>query len=196
MRAARVQRRLAAGVLGLMLGTASCGGADPGDRDALLARADAERLVGVWDVTFVLERSLTYLYDSASARPVMGSMAFTENRRGEETLGDFGEVTNKGVYDVDLSSFGLTLRSDDRTGTAVGRTVPEGAGERGAAPLRDSIFISLDPEDSRLNLRLTGILVADSASGWWTSDALRSGRFVMRRRPGPHPATRKNSSTR
>lgn len=196
MRAPSVHRRLVAGVLGLMLGVVGCRGATPGDRDALLARADAERLVGVWDVTFVLERSLTYLYDSATARPVVGSMAFTENRRGEETLGDFGEVTNKGVYDVDLSSFGLTLPSGDRTGTAIARTVPEGASGRGATPLRDSVFVALDPEDSRLNVRLTGILVADSAFGSWTSDALRSGRFVMRRRAAPNPAAPRNSSTR
>jgi hypothetical protein len=179
-----------------MLGTAGCRGGNPGDRDALLARADAERLVGVWDVTFVLERSLTHLYDSATARPVTGSMAFTENRRGEETLGNFGEVTHKGVYDVDLSSFGLALRNGDQTGTAVARTVPERAGARGTTLLRDSVLVALDPGDSRLNLRLVGILVADSASGSWTSDALRSGRFVMRRRPGPHLPAPRNSSPR
>jgi hypothetical protein len=64
----RFDRRLTAAVLGLMLGTAGCRGGNPGDRDALLARADAERLVGVWDVTFVLERSLTHLYDSRRGR--------------------------------------------------------------------------------------------------------------------------------
>ena len=196
MSAARIHRRLAVAVLALGLGTVGCRGTTPGDRDALLARADAERLVGVWDVTFVLERSLTYLYDSVTARPVTGSMAFTENRRGEETLGDFGQVTDKGVYDVDLSSFGLALRSDDRTGTAIARTTPENASGRGPAPRRDSVFVLLDPQDARLNLRLTGILVADSASGSWTSDALRSGRFVMRRRAGPRPEAPRTSSTR
>ena len=125
MRPLSVHRRLVAGVLGLVLGVVGCRGATPGDRDALLARADAERLVGVWDVTFVLERSLTYLYDSATARPVTGSMAFTENRQGEETLGDFGEVTNKGVYDASLprwqtrgSILGYVSRSKSRPSAA------------------------------------------------------------------------------
>jgi hypothetical protein len=187
VRVGRIRRRVTAIVLSLVIGTVSCRDANLGDRDTVLARADAARLVGVWDVTFVLERSLTYLYDSAAARPVAGSMAFTENRRGEGALGAFGAVTHKGVYDVDLSSFGLTLRGHDRTGTAVARTVPMSADGDRSALLRDSVLIALDPDDSRLNLRLAGILVADSVAGSWTSDVLRSGRFVMRRRPEPYP---------
>lgn len=181
MSRAHVNRSLA-GVLGLVLGVAGCHERAPADRDTLLAHADAASLVGVWDATFVLERSLTYLYDSVTARAVAGSMAFTENRRGEGTLPDFGEVTHRGVFDVDLSSLGLTPRGGDRTGTAVARTVPiRGDGDLGP-PVRDSVFIALDPDDSRLDLRLAGALVADSISGSWTSDVLRSGRFVMRRR--------------
>jgi hypothetical protein len=184
-------RRPAHIVLGLLVLASACHGSDRIDRNELLQQADATRLVGVWDVTVVLERPLTQLYDSmVTARQVRGTMAFTENRSSDVRSPDFGIVTDKGVYDLDLSSFNLPMGADDRVQSAVARTAPmhaEGA-IAGQTQGRDSVTIALEPGDSRLTVRLTGVLVGDSIAGSWTAEFLRTqatGRFSMQRR---HPA--------
>lgn len=168
-----------------------CGGSDRGDRGRALDEADAARLVGAWDVTLMLERPLTQRQDSIrSSLPVTGTMAFTENRRGAALFAGFGLATDKGAYDLDLASFGLPVGADSRTQTAVARTTParrerSGRGERSGGA--DSVFIALDPDDSRLSVRLAGVMIGDTVAGVWYADYLHasaSGGFTMRRRHG------------
>jgi hypothetical protein len=185
-------RHLAAGLVGMLIVGGACRGNDRAHRERLLERADAEQLVGAWDVTLVIERPLTPLQDArATARPVTGMLAFTENRNSEETFADFGGVTHKGAYDLDLTSLGLPLGDDARTQSAVARTVPvRGAPEHTQRrPAKDSVFIALLPGGSHLSIRLTGLLVGDTIAGSWIAEFARasaSGRFSMqRRRPAP-----------
>jgi hypothetical protein len=117
----------------------------------------------------------------------MGTIAFTENRTGDEELADFGTVTNKGVYDLDLAAFRLPAVNDARGQTAVARTVPVRSNQ--STPGDDSVIVELVPGDTRLRLRLTGLLTGDTIAGSWTAEFARtaaSGRFVMgRRREAP-----------
>jgi hypothetical protein len=178
-------------VFGLLVIASGCGGTDRSGREAFLERAEAKRLVGAWDVTFILEHPLTSLRDArVMAPPISGTMAFTENRSSDISFPDFGSVTNKGAYDLDLTSFNLPMGADRRLQSAVARTAPVPA-EQGSAqrsPGRDSVIIALEPGDSRLTIRLVGVLAGDSIAGAWIAEFLRTeatGRFTMRRRLAP-----------
>jgi hypothetical protein len=184
----RFRRLISAGTLAALLALPACHGADQADREAALARANAARLVGVWDVTLILDRPLTQLIDAHVTAPkVVGTMAFTENRSGDFTYADFGEATDKGVYDLDLTVFGMTLGDDGRLASVIARTAPMGpAGDSArSAAIQDSVTIALVPGDAQLLIRLRGMLVGDTLSGTWTAELLRTGaagHFSMRRR--------------
>jgi hypothetical protein len=176
------------GLVALLITGDGCHGRDPTERDTLLARSDAARLIGAWNLTLILEHPLNLLYDPhALARPITGTIAFTENRTSDEDLADFGTVTHKGVYDLDLTAFGLPAAGGAGSQSAVARTVPVHASKRVAGlapPGADSVLIALVPVDTRLWMRLTGVLVRDSVAGFWTAAVARagaSGQFVMTR---------------
>jgi hypothetical protein len=177
----RPQFRARAVVLGVSLIVLGCSHAAD-DREQLLLRADAARLVGAWDVTMILERPLSRLVDTAAiGRSVTGSIAFTENRRGARETHDFGVVTGRGVADLDLHAFSLPFGGGEPEGEVVARTAPIATP---GATARDSVSLFVQSADGRVTLRLDGQLAADTIAGVWSAEFLRgdaSGRFVMRR---------------
>jgi hypothetical protein len=182
----RRTHRLAVALFALLV-TGACQARDQREREAFLERSDAERLVGGWNVTLVLERPLNDLYDRrVTARPIAGTIAFTLNRTSDDQFADFGRVTHKGVYDLDLGAFGLPAAGGAESQSAVARTVPVHMrqGVAGSAPGADSVLIALVPADTRLWMRLTGVLLGDSIAGSWTAEVARTGangRFAMTR---------------
>lgn len=179
---------LMVGLVALLIIGDGCHGRDLTERDALLARSDAARLIGAWKLTLILEHPLNQLNPShAIVRPILGTIAFTENRTSDADLADFGTVTHKGVYDLDLTAFGLPAADGAESQSAVARTVPMHVSQRvagSAPPGADSVLIALLPVDTPLWMRLTGVLVGDSVAGSWTADVARagaSGLFVMTR---------------
>ena len=185
----RAARRYAATVtlFGCALASAACYGSEHADRKGVLERSDARRLIGAWDITLILERSITPLDDSRGVeRAVVGTIAFTENRSSDLEAPDFGVVTHKGVYDLDLTSFRLPPANDARIQVAVARTAVVRSAQENIAGLdgEDSVFVALNPGDSHLSMRLAGLLAGDTISGDWVAEFVRSqasGRFVMRR---------------
>jgi hypothetical protein len=187
MIAASVRRIAGTCAIGLVIAFQGCRHDDVEDRDKLLARADAARLEGAWNLTMVLERPIAILSDSsASVRPVTGSIAFTENRQGEREVRIFGAVTHRGVSDLDLHGFSLPFGHDEPEGLVVARTVPMTTLREGSTTTaKDSVFVLLQSADEQLDVTLSGVLSGDSAVGHWTAEFLRneaSGRFVMSRR--------------
>jgi hypothetical protein len=182
MNTVRSQLRVRAVVLAAVLVVLGCSHVAD-DREQLLLRADAARLVGAWDVTMVLERPLTQLADSARiGRSVTGSIAFTENRRGAREAEGFGVVTGRGVADLDLHPFSLPFGGGEPEGEVVARTAP--VVTPGAKGARDSVSLFVQSADGRVTVRLDGQLAADTIAGVWSAEFLRSdanGRFVMRR---------------
>jgi hypothetical protein len=176
-----------AALLALVVTMVACDGAPHADRTGLLERADAKRLIGAWDVTLVLERSITPLDDARDLeRSVPGTIAFTENRGSELEVTDFGVVTHKGVYDLDLTSFRLPAADDGRFPYAIARTTALRSTQERLASVGgdDSVSVALSPGDSHLSIRLTGLLTGDTIAGAWIAEFVRSqasGRFVMRR---------------
>lgn len=187
----RRSQRLAVALFALLVTGSACQTRDQGEREAFLKRSDAERLVGGWNVTLVLEHPMNELYDRrATARPIAGTIAFTLNRTSDDQLADFGRVTHKGVYDLDLGSFGLPAAGGAGSQSAVARTVPIQLGQSAAGSTSgaDSVLIALVPVDTPLWMRLAGMLVGDSIAGSWTAEVDRagaSGRFVMTRQHEP-----------
>jgi hypothetical protein len=179
-----IVRATRASLLGFALALAACKDSANADRTAVLERADAARLTGTWDITLILERSIA-LRDSARGheRMVAGTIAFTENRSSDLEAADFGVVTHKGVYDLDLSSFRLPPASDSHNQVAIARTAVVHPAQGNIAG-DDSLFVVLNPGDSQLSVRLTGTLAGDTIAGSWVAEFVRSqasGRFVMRR---------------
>lgn len=171
-------------LLALIVCGSGCHGTDQAEREAMMMRSHAARLVGGWNLTLVLEHPPTPLYDDrAPAHPVTGTIAFIENRTSDAQFDRFGSVTHKGVYDLDLAAFRLPAVTDARSQSAVARTVPlRGVHSPESA---DSVIIALVPGDARLWVRLSGLLSGDTIAGSWTAEFLRteaSGRFVMTRR--------------
>ena len=182
MNTIRSQVRVRAVVLAAVLVVLGCNHVAD-DREQLLLRADAARLVGAWDVTMILERPLTQLADSAAiGRSVTGSIAFTENRRGAREADDFGVVTGRGVADLDLHAFSLPFGGSEPEGEVVARTAPIVAPSAAAA--RDSVLLLVQSADGRVTVRLDGLLAGDTIAGLWSAEFLRNdagGRFTLRR---------------
>jgi hypothetical protein len=162
--------------------TVGCKGSVTDDRDAMLARMDAARLVGVWDVAMMLDHPfLIGRVGSGESQPVAGTIAFTENRQGERDVEDFGVVTDRGASDLDLHSFSLPLGRDDHDETVVARTSSVLPTSRGGP---DSVFVLLRSADGQLSVLMSGLLEGDSIRGRWAAEYLRNGtdgRFTMRR---------------
>jgi hypothetical protein len=147
----------------------------------------AERLGDAWEITLVLDPPLGTDPSAPAPEAIEGTMTFTPNRHGVAVHPLFGPVTNKGVYDIDLTPFGI--RAEDGSGSAtalayvaptpaIGRIVPEDAAD-------DSVSIVLDPTAAGWTMRLQGLLRHDSISGHWRAQYLRSGsegHFSMHRR--------------
>jgi hypothetical protein len=146
------------------------------DRSALVKQAAAasnQRLIGIWDVHFQLERPLFAVGGSSAINQhVSGEVAFLPNRWVTRAYPTMNSATVYGSYDVDFTPFGFDPRSNDETPTAV-------AGWRSA----DSLEIIIGDPDSDLSVQLDGRLAGDSIIGGWRVMIARSGgsggRFVM-----------------
>jgi hypothetical protein len=182
MNTIRPQSRARAVALGAALVVLGCNHATD-DREELLSRSNAARLVGAWDVTMVLERPISRLVDSVGVgRSVTGSIAFTENRRGAREAEGFGVVTGRGVADLDLHPFSLPFGGGEAEGEVVARMAP--IVTRGVKSARDSVSLLVQSADGRVTVRLDGQLAADTIAGVWSAEFLRSdasGRFIMKR---------------
>lgn len=147
-----------------------------GDRAALERQAMApvnQRLIGVWDARFQLDRPLFGSTDSAALKHyVRGELAFLANRWVRRVYPTMRTATVYGSYDVDFSPFGFDPRSNDETPTAV-------AGWRSL----DSLEIIIGDPESDVSVMMDGKIAGDSIAGEWRVLVARSGgsggRFTM-----------------
>ena len=147
-----------------------------GDRAALEKQAMApenQRLIGIWDARFQLDRPLFGSADSAPiGRHVRGELAFLANRWVRRAYPALRSAALYGSYDVDFSPLGFDPRSNDETPTAV-------AGWRSL----DSLEIIIGDPESDLSVSMDGRFAGDSIAGGWRVVIARSygsgGRFVM-----------------
>ena len=147
-----------------------------GDRTALERQALApanQRLIGLWDVRFQLERPLFGNGDSgALKRYVRGELAFLANRWVTRVYPTMRSATLYGSYDVDFSPFGFDPRSNDETPTALAGWLSS-----------DSLEIIIGDPESDLSVTMDGRIAGDSIAGGWKVVIARSygsgGRFVM-----------------
>ena len=147
-----------------------------GDRAMLEKQAMApenQRLIGVWDARFQLDRPLFGSADSAViGHRVRGELAFLANRWVRRAYPTMKSATLYGSYDVDFSPFGFDPRSNDETPTAV-------AGWLGS----DSLEIIIGDPESDLSVMMDGKIAGDSIAGEWRVLVARSGgsggRFTM-----------------
>ncbi|MDB4888325.1 MAG: hypothetical protein JWL61_180 [Gemmatimonadetes bacterium] len=142
----------------------------------------AGRLVGTWDITFVLERPLSLSTDTRKLpRSVAGTVALLE--RGAEPLSfeQMSAPTHMGVFHVDLGALGFPP-SDAGVPDLVARVASSQRGN--SMQERDSVYIVLNPETPRYAVRLSGRFDANDASGTWIAESFLGGggTFVMRRR--------------
>lgn len=153
------------------------------DRAAILATAEAQRVVGVWDVSLQTDPRLAAGAGETS-RTVTGTLALTENRHGTLSTSELAGVTHQGVADLDLRPLGWSTGAEDSPQVSVARVAPRSP-ERGAAE-GDSLVIVIGPGTSRFVVRLSGIVTGDDASGTWRVSAFSGGggggRFLMHRR--------------
>src|SRR5215216_4612894 len=149
------------------------------DRSALERRAEAaqaQRLVGTWDVRFHLERSPVLTVDARSvANDVRGELALVTNPWLDASYPEIKTPTNYGTYDIDFRPFGFDPRSAGQTPAAVAGWLTS-----------DSLEIILNPDRDQTAVAMRGQLRGDSISGTWDISVSRaaggSGRFVMSRR--------------
>jgi hypothetical protein len=145
------------------------------DRSALERQANAasnQRLIGIWDARFQLDRPLFGSTDGKVDRNVPGELAFLPNRWVTRTYPTMRSATVYGSYDVDFTPFGFDPRSNDETPTAV-------AGWLGS----DSLEIIIGDPESDLSVQMDGRIAGDSIAGGWRVVIARSygsgGRFTM-----------------
>ncbi|MEP6729403.1 MAG: hypothetical protein ABJE10_02140 [bacterium] len=154
-------------------------------RTRALDDAAARRLIGAWDVTLWLDRPVSM---AATSQPlpvrVSGTMAFVENHYDQPSFPELEAPTHSGVYDVNLSVFGVPPH-DDGGATVIARAARNTVGGQ-----RDSVFIVMNP-GQRTALLLRGTFERDSVVGAWTSESLvgGGGRFVLVRRVGANRGT-------
>ena len=167
----------------LAFGQGACREAARDDRDAILATAVAQHVVGVWDITLQSNPRMT-TGAGEPARTVAGTIALTENRHGTPSTSELAGVTHQGAADIDLRPLGWSTGSEDSPQVSVARVSPRPPGT-GAAE-GDSLVIVIGPGSSRFVVRLAGIVAGDDASGGWRVTAFSGGggggRFVMHRR--------------
>ncbi|MEO7457102.1 MAG: hypothetical protein ABIY52_12640 [Gemmatimonadaceae bacterium] len=125
----------------------------------------ANRLVGSWDVVFHANPGVMH----GRADSVAGSLAFAENRFGPRDMRELEGITDQGVYDLDFLPLGFATRDPEASPVAVARVAAK------TAAGVDSLYVVLDPEGTRIIVRLSGILRLDSASGTWTATSFSSG---------------------
>ena len=146
------------------------------DRSALERQADAasnQRLIGIWDARFQLERPLFGTADSGALNhSVRGELAFLANRWVTRAYPTMRSATAYGSYDVDFTPFGFDSRSNDETPTAVAGWLSS-----------DSLEIIIGDPESDVSVRMDGRIAGDSIAGGWRVLIARSGgsggRFVM-----------------
>ena len=159
--------------LGLVMFTGCTSGNDA-RRTPALDEATARRLVGAWDATFSLDRSMTVTGDSARPTSIAGVLAFVEERRGQLAVPQLRDATHEVAYDVDFRPFGFDLRDRGTSPVAVARTSG-----------KDSVAIVFGAGESLFHLRVQGVFVGDSVTGLWSAESPRAGaggRFSMHRR--------------
>lgn len=159
---------------------------NPAQRSDALGTAPAQRLVGVWDATFWLDRPVDVLPGS-SFKPlrITGTIAFVEDHAGRLSPEALPEPTHLGIYDIDFRPLGFEPRTAAGFPVAVART-SAGVNPQTdpTAPARiDSVSIAFDPGSSVYPLRVLGTITLDSVSGQWTAGQSLSGggRFVLLR---------------
>ena len=166
---------LAALMVAAVLG---CTPDDTAVRSRVLDAAAAHRLVGTWDVAFLLDPAQAIATSARAATPVAGTLVFAEDHYGRIAAAELSGPTHDGVYDVDFQPFGFSTREQGAVPVVVARVTPAGAG--------DSLYVVLSPGTPRFAVRMTGTLAGDSAAGVWSAAAFSagggSGRFAMRRR--------------
>jgi hypothetical protein len=153
------------------------------DRERALASPPAQRLVGVWDASFRLDRQLRIRGSTEAAPTVRGVIALIENHFGQGRFGSIGTPLHYGVYDVDFTPYGFALLDAGGVPAAAARTA---AAQNSDA---DSVVILLNPDENGLSMSLTGAMKGDQISGVWLLENRSrngfsaGGRFSMWRRP-------------
>lgn len=167
-------RAMAGAVLALTLGASlACSAREDADRRRALDQPSARRLVGTWDVTFQLDRSMRTAGSPAPHSTVTGTLALVENRVVPLDAPQLRGATHHGAYDIDFAPLGFALRDDGAARDAMART----AG--------DSVVIVFESPGAAITLHARGTFSHDTLSGIWIAESPRAGaagRFSMRRR--------------
>jgi hypothetical protein len=167
--------RLVTAICSLVIVFVGCSSTDDASRERALDSPTARLLVGVWDITFTLDRPLIVTSDPVRPRPVTGVVAFVEARHVAPEIPQLSGSTHDVAFDLDFRPFGFDLRDRGASAIAAART-----GEP------DSVTIVFGDDESMFSVRSEGTLIGDSVSGVWTAEAPRSagagGRFSMHRR--------------
>ena len=162
-------------IVGLWCGAVAVGCSGGGSHDGpTVDEQTARRLVGAWDATFLLDRPLTVPTDSVRPLPVVGVLAFVEDRSGQRDLPRLAGTTHSVAYDLDFRPFGFDLRDRGMPPVSAART-----------SVRDSVDIVFGAGDSFFSLRAQGAFTGDSLAGTWSVESPRAGaggRFSMHRR--------------
>lgn len=161
-----------------------CSDTDAATRAQTLASPSARRLIGVWRVSFWLDRGAAITRNAADTSPIVGTVAFTEDSHGVVSADELTGPTHDGVYDIDFSRFGFRTRGSGEFPGAIAR-VTEGRRGKTYQHMRDSLSIILSPGTQLYAVWMTGEMGDDTVAGVWTAAANRSdggsGHFVMRR---------------
>lgn len=146
------------------------------DRSALERQAQSpsnQRLIGMWDVRFHLDRAVVLSTGSESTpADVSGQLAFLANRWVRHLYPMMDSPSDYGSFDVDFTPFGFDARSNDETPTASARWLTD-----------DSLEIFLGDPSNDVTVRMHGRFSGDSIAGGWRVLVARTGggagRFVM-----------------
>lgn len=167
-------RRAARATLALTLGASlACSGREDVDRRRALDEPTARRLVGTWDVTFQVDRSMRVAGSPSPHSTVTGTIALVENRVVPLDAPQLRGATHHGAYDIDFAPLGFALRDAGAAPDAMART----AG--------DSVVIVFESPGAAITLHARGAFSHDTLFGIWSAESPRAGatgRFTMRRR--------------
>jgi hypothetical protein len=157
-------------VVAVLVAAAGCD-----DRAALRRRASAplsQRMVGVWDARFGLERPVT-AHRVPSGTEVRGTITLAPNESMSGGTSVLSAPTHYGTWGGDFTPFGFDPRPRGH--------VPTVAAQVGGT---DSVTIVLEPESDVYPVVLQGVLRGDSVAGAWEVEGRAltgGGRFVLTR---------------
>ena len=175
----------AAIVLALVI--TGCGGGSHDSRFAV-GSSRGMSLVGTWDATMSLAQPYQLELHDPGVKRICGTMAFVDNQFANVESAPRDSARQLGVYDLDLSLFGLRWLDKDSFPSAVTTATERDSNQIRA---RDSVIIVLNP-GSQERIVLLGRYVRGDVTGEWRAQSSRGtafGSFLL----SPHDNTRQSA---